>query len=129
MNPEHFDNLKSSYTVWTLIDSDGNTVLFKVPHNGDAVTITQESGGSFMTNKDDARKHWNRYMENGYRISNKSVKYDILNDIYEEMHKICDGKDIHENDLMEMRLDPKKFYKEMWQEEVKEQYSNYALEA
>ena len=130
MNPEHFDNLKSSYTVWTLIDSDGNTVLFKVPHNGDAVTITQESGGSFMTNKDDARKHWNRYMENGCRISNKSTKYESTKyDVDSDMESMFKKSlEIHENDLAEMRIDPKKFYKEMLGRENYE-YSNYALEA
>ena len=144
MNPEHFDNLKSSYTVWTLIDSDGNTVLFKVPHNGDAVTITQESGGSFMTNKDDARKHWNRYMENGYRISNKSINYDMdefhkmkrleeyENSKYEVAAKAAaaeymeDIAKVHENDLMEMRINPKDFFG--YRNPLME-CTNYALEA
>ena len=74
MNPDHFDNLKTTYTTWILIDSDGNTVSFKVLNNGGSVTITQESGGSFMVSREDARKHWNRYMDNGYRISNKSTE-------------------------------------------------------
>ena len=125
MNPEHFDNLKTTYTTWILIDSDGNTVSFKVLNNGGSVTITQKSGGSFMVSREDARKHWNRYMDNGYRISNKSTKYDVDSDM-ESMFK--KSLEIHENDLAEMRIDPKKFYKEMLGRENYE-YSNYALEA
>ena len=77
MNPDHFDNLKTTYTTWTLIDSDGNTVSFKVLNNGGSVTITQKSGGSFMVSREDARKHWNRYMDDGYRVHNKSTTYDM----------------------------------------------------
>tara|TARA_Y100001937_G_scaffold38491_1_gene54734 strand:- start:4743 stop:5132 length:390 start_codon:yes stop_codon:yes gene_type:complete len=129
VNPEHFDNLKTTSTVWTLIDPNGNTVTFKVPCNDGEVTIT--NGGrdaGFIVSREDARKHWNDYMNNEYRISNRCTNYDKEYDIYEEMHRICDGKDIHENDLTEMRIDPKRFYKEMLGRENHE-YRNYALEA
>ena len=126
MNPEHFDNLKTTSTVWTLIDPNGNTVTFKVPCNDGEVTITNgDRDAGFIVSREDARKHWNDYMNNGYRISNKCTKYDM--DEFHEMKRLQEY-DIHENDLTEMRIDPKKFYKEMLGRENHE-YRNYALEA
>ena len=127
MNPEHFDNLKTTYTTWTLIDSDGNTVSFKVLNNGGSVTITQKSGGSFMVSREDARKHWNDYMNNGYRISNRCTNYDM--DEFHKMKRFEEMKEykVHENDLMEMRINPKDFFG--YRNPLMECATNYALEA
>ena len=134
MNPEDFENISTTHTIWTLIDSNGNSVTFKVPSSGNRVTITDNSCGKYQCHRETARDKWNDYMKKGYHISNKCVDYD-MDEFYngkrnEErnekvMRSISDSmegyvKKIHDNDLQEMRINPSDFYKKM---------SNYALEA
>ena len=134
MNPEDFENISTTHTIWTLIDSNGNSVTFKVPSSGNRVTITDNSCDKYRCHRETARDKWNDYMKKGYHISNKCVDYD-MDEFYngkrnEErnekvMRSISDSmeeyvKKIHDNDLQEMRINPSDFYKKM---------SNYALEA
>ena len=89
--------------------------------------------------KDRARRRWREYMDNGYRISNKCIDHD-MSEFYSKKRKeernrkamksiraSMDDyvKNIHDNDLKEMRINPKKFYKEFY----KDNWDNYALEA
>ena len=139
MNPEDFNNIKTTHTIWTLIDSNGNTVKFKVPSSGNRVTITDNSCGKYQCHRETARDKWNYYMKKGYHISNKCVDHDmdefhemkrneernnkVMKSISDSMSKYVNEnklKKIHDNDLQEMRINPKDFYKKM---------SNYALEA
>jgi len=128
MNPEDFENISTTYTIWTLIDSNGNSVTFKVPSSGNRVTITDNSCGKYQCHRETARDKWNYYMKKGYHISNKCVDYDMdefYNGKRNEERSISDSmeeyvKKIHDNDLQEMRINPSDFYKKM---------SNYALEA
>tara|TARA_R100000008_G_scaffold72651_1_gene50911 strand:+ start:210 stop:626 length:417 start_codon:yes stop_codon:yes gene_type:complete len=138
MNTEDFDNLNTTRTVWTLIDSDGNVVIFKVPKKG-SVMLVDAGGGISRMDKDRARRRWREYMDNGYRISNKCVDYDMVEfhktkrkeernrKAMKSIHASMDDyvKKIHDNDLKEMRINPKKFYKEFY----KDKWDNYALEA
>ena len=84
--------------------------------------------------KDRARRRWREYMDNGYRISNKCIDYDmdefhnmkrheernqkVMESISDSMEEYV--KKIHDNELQEMRISPSEFSKKM---------SNYALEA
>ena len=139
MNPEDFENINTTHTIWTLIDSNGNSVTFKVPSSGNRVTITDNSCGKYQCHRETARGKWNDYMKKGYHISNKCVDYD-MDEFYngkrneERNEKVMKSisasmeeyvKKIHDNDLQEMRINPKKFYKEFY----KDKWDNYALEA
>mgnify|MGYP003141433409 FL=1 len=139
MNPEDFENINTTHTIWTLIDSNGNSVTFKVPSSGNRVTITDNSCGKYQCHRETARDKWNDYMKKGYHISNKCVDYD-MDEFYngkrneERNEKVMKSisasmeeyvKKIHDNDLQEMRINPKKFYTEFY----KDKWDNYALEA
>ena len=116
MNPEDFKNLNTTRTIWTLRDSDGNVVIFKVPDERSGTVIVVDAGGDVRRiNKDLARQRWKEYMDNGYRISNKCIDYAM-----DEFHNMKRYEEIHDNDLQEMRINPSDFYKNT---------SNYALEA
>ena len=116
MNPEDLNNLNTTRTIWTLRDSDGNVVIFKVPDERGGTVIVVDAGGDVRRiNKDLARQRWKEYMDNGYRISNKCIDYAM-----NEFHNMKRYEEIHDNDLQEMRINPSDFYKNM---------SNYALEA
>ena len=55
MNPDYYDS--DGFIIWKIADSDGNTASFKVldKGNGRTVIITDESGGSIVVDKDNAR--------------------------------------------------------------------------
>lgn len=138
MNPEDYKNLNTTCTIWTLNDSDGNVVVFKVPEKG-SVMLVDAGGGISRMDKDRARRRWREYMDNGYRISNKCIDHD-MDEFYNKkrkeernqkamksIHSSMDEyvKKIHDAELQEMRINPKKFYKEFY----KDKWGNYALEA
>ena len=136
MNPDYYN--EEEFIIWKIADSDGNTASFKVLNkgNGRTVIITDESGGSIVVDKNNAREHWKVYMNRGYRptISCRSngrkesirSKYDVGEKAAAAEYKkvMEDFKNIHENDLQEMRINPKDFYRNPIME-----CTNYALEA
>ena len=120
MNPDYYNS--DSFIIWKIADSDGNTASFKVldKGNGRTVIITDESGGSIVVDKNNAREHWKVYMNRGFRLVNsKCIK---TTNQWDKSKK--SWKDIHENDLQEMRMS----YKDLYRNPIME-YTNYALEA
>jgi len=85
--------------------------------------------------KEKGRRIWKEYMDKGFRVQNKCVDHDMkkfyASKRKEErnqkvMKSISDSMDeylkkIHDNDLQEMRVNPKKLYTDNW--------DNYALQA
>ena len=142
MNPDYYDS--DGFIIWKIADSDGNTASFKVLDKGNVI-ITDETGGSFVVDKNNAREHWKVYMNRGFRLTNSRVIHDMgksynkksrkesIRSKYDvgekaaaaEYKKVMeDFKNIHKNDLQEMRINPKDFFKKQIME-----YTNYALEA
>tara|TARA_Y100000004_G_scaffold178184_1_gene220520 strand:- start:568 stop:978 length:411 start_codon:yes stop_codon:yes gene_type:complete len=136
VNPDYYNS--EGYIIWKIADSDGNTASFKVLDKGNVI-ITDETGGSFVVDKNNAREHWKVYMNRGFRLTNSSIIHDMkkFHNKYRELEKMekelyilekelekKSWKDIHENDLQEMRIDPKDFIKKAIME-----CTNYALEA
>ena len=78
MNPDYYntDNTEE-FTTWTLKDSEGNIVSFKVPKY--TTVVIRENGGEEVrhVDKDLARRLWKEYMDRGFRISNKCVNHDM----------------------------------------------------
>ena len=131
MNPDFH---KTAETItWTLKDSEGNRVAFKVSPGRVLVQDGDEWRG---VDKEKGRRMWKEYMDKGFRVQNKCVDHN-MDKFYaakrkEErnqkvMKSISDSMDeyvkkiIHDNDLQEMRVNPKKLYTDNW--------DNYALQA
>ena len=137
MNPDNFNNKTAESITWTLKDSNGNVVTFKVSPGRVLVQDGDEWRG---VDKEKGRRIWKEYMDKGFRVQNKCVDHDMkkfydakrkeessipkhvddylkqyMTDSYKKMSKI------HENDLQEMRINPKKLYTDNW--------DNYAMEA
>lgn len=130
MNPDFH---KTAETInWTLKDSEGNVVTFKVAPG----TVTIEDGDEWrQVDKEKGRRIWKEYMDKGFRIQNKCVHHDmkkfyaakrkeernqkVMKSISDSMDEYL--KKIHDNDLQEMRVNPKKLYTDNW--------DNYALQA
>lgn len=87
MNPDYYPNTHKTaeYTVWTLKDSEGHVVIFKV-HNRKAppqvscVEVTENSktqgrSGNYLLVT--ARKMWDEYIRQGFRVQNKCVSHDM----------------------------------------------------
>ena len=131
MNP---DVHKTAETItWTLIDSNGNVVTFKVSPGRVLIEDGDEWRG---VDKEKGRRIWKEYMDKGFRVQNKFVHNDMKkfhtarrNEERNQkvMKSISDSMDeyvkkiIHDNDLQEMRVNPKKLYTDNW--------DNYALQA
>ena len=131
MNPDFH---KTAETItWTLKDSEGNLVKFKL---APGCSITIEDGDELRgVDKEKGRRIWKEYMDKGFRVQNKCVDHDMkkfyASKRKEErnqkvMKSISDSMDeylkkIHDNDLQEMRVNPKKLYTDNW--------DNYALQA
>ncbi len=96
MNVEDFDNLKHEKTVWTIIDSSGNIVIFSVPDRG-LVMVVDAGGGIRNYQRHVAREEWNNYMSKGYKLSNKQIKYDTVE---------------YGNGYLEMKEDVENYYNE-----------------
>ena len=115
MNPDFH---KTAETItWTLIDSNGNVVTFKVSPGRVLIQDGDEWRG---VDKEKGRRIWKEYMDKGFRVHNKCVdhnmkKFNRAKRREEEIRKI------HYADLQEMRVNPKKLYTDNW--------DNYALQA
>ena len=130
MNPDFH---KTAETItWTLKDSAGNVVTFKVSPGRVLVQDGDELRG---VDKEKGRRIWKEYMDKGFRVQNKCVNHDmkkfysakrneernqkVMKSISDSMDEYL--KKIHDNDLQEMRVNPKKLYTDNW--------DNYALQA
>ena len=126
MNEEYITMIKE----WTLRHTvNSGEIRFRLYPTGQVqVWYTDNTEKTFS--RKEARSVWKNFVAEGWFMSSsdawegvpmKEINYTKSQDLIRDY--------IHENDLMEARINPSKYYKEMWQEEVKEQYSNYALEA
>ena len=123
MNPDWYNAEES--TTWTLKDSEGNVVSFKVPKHT-AVVIRETGEEVRHVDKDLGRQIWAEYVERGFKICDK-FQHRPAKESVDKLFKFKTKKlkdMIHENDLQEMRINPKDFYKKAIME-----YTNYALEA
>mgnify|MGYP003150197322 CR=1 FL=1 len=72
MNPDFH---KTAETItWTLIDSNGNVVTFKVSPGRVLVQDGDELRG---VDKEKGRRIWKEYMDKGFRVQNKCVHHDM----------------------------------------------------
>ncbi|HIJ11654.1 TPA: hypothetical protein HA278_06360 [Candidatus Woesearchaeota archaeon] len=128
MNPDFPKHNTAESTSWT-ITNGSITITFKVVCENGSVII---NGDGMVSKKYDiklARKIWNDYMKRSFRVVNKCVDHNM-----KKFHSVCrkygsiyrkskaiSFKDIHDEELKEMRIDPYDFYKKV--------KNNYALEA
>ena len=112
MNPDFH---KTAETItWTLKDSEGNLVRFKVSPGRVLVQDGDEWRG---VDKESGRRIWKEYMDKGFRVQNKCVHHDMKKFNRAKRREEAMKQTMHYADLQEMRINPKDFYK------------NYALEA
>ena len=123
MNPDMPNTAET--IIWTLKDSEGNVVTFKVLNRKapPQVVVQDENGavGKYLLVA--GRKMWDEYIRQGFVVQNKCVNHDM--DKFYEYKKEQESMwmkynhtfQYHDSDLQEMRMSPKDFYK------------NYALEA
>ena len=145
MNP---DNHKTAQSItWTLKDSNGNVVSFRVFDNN---VIFKDHNRSFDSegvtvrhiSKNTARKVWKDCIGKGFEIQNKCVDHDMQKfydmkrkkekdepystplpkHVDDYLKEYMSYENIHNNDLQEMRINPKKLYTDNWD-------TRYALEA
>ena len=124
MNPDYYpEPLFNGSTTWTLKDSQGNVVTFKVRNRNTApqVEVTDEYGkvGNYLTVA--ARNIWNEYIRCGFVVYEKRntigqpsyEKSDLKNEIeaaMEEYEKTHIENPHHFIDLQEMRIGTKGYY-------------------
>ena len=111
MNPDY----TAETITWTLIDSNGNVVTFKVSPGRVLIEDGDELRG---VDKEKGRRIWKEYMDKGFRVQNKCVHHDMKKF---NRAKRREEEAIHYADLQEMRVNPKKLYTDNW--------DNYALQA
>ena len=122
MNPDFkFD------TIWTISNGD-DSVSFKMTGDKKIVLIYHRGTKNSYSLKT-ARSIWKDFIRRGYVLTNKSNMHDMDNfhDAYRKMEITMSAfkkpkayeayQNIHDMELKEARIDPKKFY------------SNYALDA
>ena len=122
MNPDYYpEPLFNGSTTWTLKDSQGNVVTFKVRNRNTApqVEVTDEYGkvGNYLTVA--ARNIWNEYIRCGFVVYEKRntigqpsyEKSDLKSEIEAmEMSMETYIKNIHDIELQEMRIGTKGYY-------------------
>tara|TARA_R110002167_G_C12440577_1_gene630789 strand:- start:54 stop:446 length:393 start_codon:yes stop_codon:yes gene_type:complete len=115
MNPDIPNT--AEYTMWTLKDSEGNVVTFKVrnrtaPPQVEVMDERRRIGNYLLVA---ARNMWNEYIRQGFVVQNKCVNHDM-----DKFHKSCRDVEnqkgysseehygmkelIHDIELHEMRL-------------------------
>ena len=116
MNPDFH---KTAETItWTLIDSNGNVVTFKVSPGRVLIQDGDEWRG---VDKEKGRRIWKEYMDKGFRVQNKCVQHDMKKfNRAKRREEEAMKQTIHYADLQEMRVNPKKLYTDNW---------DYALQA
>ena len=129
MNPDYYGPLYPESTVSKCIaeyelTSDTCVYLFRV-HDNIVHVICSGRKEDVVVSREEARKIWCNLVGQGYEQTGISIKQHqnrkmkrnqkVMKSISDNMEEWV--KEIHENELQEMRINPKKFYK------------NYALEA
>ncbi len=137
MNPDYpkYNPKHKKHTIsYVLVNDAGETKRFRPDHDKGTVTIhSYDKDGKLVDTQSylakAARGIWDNHTRAGYsrgkdiRNLPKHVD-DYLIEYMEKSKEII--KDIYEDgDLLEMRIDPKEFYKKMCTED----YENYALNA
>ena len=74
MNPDNFNNKTAESITWTLKDSNGNVVTFKVSPGRVLVQDGDEWRG---VDKEKGRRIWKEYMDKGFRVQNKCIDHDM----------------------------------------------------
>lgn len=140
MNPDNFNNKTAESITWTLKHPDGHRVTFRVVKSSNVI-ITNEDNYQFACIIEKARKYWKEYVGRGFVVQNKCVNHDMKKfydmkrkkekdktystplpkHVDDYLKEYMSHKNIHNNDLQEMRINPKKLYTDNW--------DNYALEA
>ena len=116
MNPDFH---KTAETItWTLKDSNGNVVTFKVSPGRVLIKDGDEWRG---VDKEKGRQIWKEYMDKGFRVQNKCVDHNMKKFNRAKRREEEAMRKIHYADLQEMRVNPKKLYTDNW--------DNYALQA
>ena len=135
MNPDFHDTHNTAETItWTLKDSEGNVVTFKVlnrlaPPQVEVVENSKTEGKSGKYLLAAARKMWDEYIRRGFRVHHKCINHD--------MKKFYDTKrTLEENNKKAMKSihasmeDSVKSYKKQCAKKAyTEMWKNYALEA
>ena len=114
MNPDY----TAETITWTLIDSNGNVVTFKVSPGRVLVQDGDECRG---VDKEKGRRFWKEYMDKGFRVQNKCVDHDMKK-FYATKRKEESAKE-----MMDAYLSS---YKEQYAKKAYEEaMERYALEA
>ena len=75
MNPDLHETYNTAETItWTLKDSEGNLVIFKVSPGR---VLVQDGDEWHGVDKEKGRRIWKEYMDKGFRIQNKCVQHDM----------------------------------------------------
>ena len=75
MNPDLHETHNTAETItWTLKDSEGNLVIFKVSPGR---VLVQDGDEWHGVDKEKGRRIWKEYMDKGFRIRNKCVQHDM----------------------------------------------------
>ena len=115
MNPDIPNT--AEYTMWTLKDSEGNVVTFKVrnrtaPPQVEVMDERRRIGNYLLVA---ARNMWNEYIRQGFVVQNKCVNHDMdkFYDYKRERESMWMKYNLkyHDSDLQEMRINPKEFYR------------------
>ena len=120
MNEELWDMIKE----WTLKrDNNGGDIRIRLSPSGD-VTVIYASGETRSFSRAEGRRVWNELIDAGWYAESLTPTMRP-----NRSHWASAGMNgPHENELMEARIDPKKFYENHIKDYVKS-YENYALEA
>ena len=128
MNPDFH---KTAETItWTLKDSEGNRVAFKVSPGR---VLVQDGDEWRQVDKEKGRRIWKEYMDKGFRVQNKCVDHNmdkfyaakrkeernqkVMTSISKSMDKFLDEYRPYKKNVSKK----KKLYTDNW--------DNYALEA
>tara|TARA_R110002020_G_scaffold198185_1_gene399355 strand:+ start:138 stop:602 length:465 start_codon:yes stop_codon:yes gene_type:complete len=148
LNPDFHDiHNTAEYTTWTLKDSEGNVVTFKVlnrvgkDHYVEVVENSKTKGASGKYLLVAARNMWDEYIRRGFRVQNKCVSHD-MEKFYDAKRKVENNSDTDYDWTMPVRNHLKKDYdrekyalvdhRNPWKDYkkmlAKKAYSNYALD-
>jgi hypothetical protein len=131
MNPDFQPRKTTGHITWTLNDSKGNVITFKVqqgniPPHLSSVEVTDENGkvGNYLLVA--ARNMWDEYIRQGFTVQNKCIHHDMDN-FYDKKRWEEKSDDVlggHQwSKMPEYKKQPYKYKKRMMME------FNYALEA
>jgi len=124
MNPDFH---KTAETItWTLKDSNGNVVTFKVSPGRVLIKDGDEWRG---VDKEKGRQIWKEYMDKGFRVQNKCVQHDM-----KKFYSAKRRAEEHNKKVMKSISDSmddfvKSYKKQCAKKAYTEMWKNYALEA